>query len=101
MTNHITTKNKTKASTVITGFLLVAIPILIGLLVCFPAVTGWAMMSKAQIIKGVMIGLSGLPVLLFITIKGGVDWYKRWWTWTILALTIITLLLIVVLSKGI
>lgn len=98
---QIQVKNKVKASTVMMGFLLIIIPVLMGVLVCIPTFGQWVIASKGDIFKGFIVGVSLLPVLLFIAIKGGEIWYKRWWTWGIIAVSIGILALIVVMSKGV
>lgn len=98
--SKVQSKNKVPVSTIITAFLLIIIPIVIGVLVCIPSFGQWMVTSKGEIFKGVLIGLSILPIFLFITIKGGEAWYKRWWTWGVVAVAMIVLVLVVVFGKG-
>lgn len=93
-------KNKVPVSTVITAFLLILIPIVMGALVCIPEFGQWLLFSKGDILKGIFIGISILPIFLFITIKGGATWYRRWWAWGVVALSMFVLVLIVILGKG-
>ncbi|MGL4736771.1 MAG: hypothetical protein ACRCW2_04870 [Cellulosilyticaceae bacterium] len=98
--SQVKSKNKVPVSTVITAFLLITIPVVMGLLVCVPAFGQWMLASKGDILKGALIGLSILPIFLFITIKGGTVWYKRWWTWGVVTLAMAVLVLVVIFGKG-
>ena len=82
-------KPKVKIGTMVIGAVLITIPILITLFITVPELWQTIMSAKGEIIKGACIGLSTLPVLLFIVIKGGKTWYKRWWAWLAFSITVI------------
>lgn len=88
-------KPKMKIGTILMGMMLVAIPVLITLFITMPDLWGIMVDAKSDILKGVAIGLSTLPVLIFIALKGGETWYKKAWTWIV---GLITIGAIVVLS---
>lgn len=88
-------KPKMKIGTILMGMMLVAIPVVITLFITMPDLWGMMVDAKSDILKGVAIGLSTLPVLMFIALKGGETWYKKAWTWIV---GIITIGAVVVLS---
>lgn len=88
-------KPKMKIGTILMGMMLVAIPVVITLFITMPDLWGMMVDAKSDILKGVAIGLSTLPVLIFIALKGGETWYKKAWTWIV---GIITIGAVVVLS---
>ena len=93
-----TGKSKLKVGTIIMGILLIAIPILITLFMSRPELWQAIMGAKGEIIKGAVIGLSTLPVLLFVVIKGGNAWYKKWWAWVACGITLIAVVTISLLG---
>lgn len=87
-TNSVQKTTKLKVSTIFIGLGILIIPIGIGVLINMPEVMEWVKLYWKEISKGIMIGVSILPVMLFVTIKGGGCWYKRWWTWGLLVIVI-------------
>lgn len=93
-TQVVAGRPKIKVGTIILGVLLIAIPILITLFISMPQLWQTIMGAKGEIIKGAFIGLSTLPVLMFVAIKGGKTWYKKWWSWLAFGITIIAVVAI-------
>ena len=91
-------KPKIKIGTMVIGVMLIAIPILITLFMTMPELWQGIMSAKGEIIKGAVIGLSTLPVLLFVVIKGGNAWYRKWWAWVACGITVITVVAISLLG---
>lgn len=87
-------KPKIKVGPIIIGAILITIPILITLFISVPELWQTIVGAKSEIIKGAFIGLSTLPVLLFVVIKGGKVWYKKWWAWLAFSVTIIAVVTI-------
>ena len=87
-------KPKIKIGTMVIGIMLIAIPILITLFMTMPELWQGIMSAKGEIIKGAVIGLSTLPVLLFVVIKGGNAWYRKWWAWVACGITVIAVVAI-------
>lgn len=91
-------KPKIKIGTMVIGIMLIAIPILITLFMTMPELWQGIMSAKGEIIKGAVIGLSTLPVLLFVVIKGGNVWYRKWWAWVACGITVIAVVAISLLG---
>ena len=91
-------KPKIKIGTMVIGVMLIAIPILITLFMTMPELWQGIMSAKGEIIKGAVIGLSTLPVLLFVVIKGGNSWYRKWWAWVACGITVIAVVAISLLG---
>lgn len=87
-------KSQIKVGSIIIGVLLIAIPILIALFISMPELWQAILVAKSEIVKGIVIGVSTLPVILFVAIKGGKTWYKKWWAWAAFSVTIIAVLVI-------
>lgn len=87
-------KSQIKVGSIIIGVLLIAIPVLIALFVSMPQLGQSVLAAKSEIVKGMVIGVSTLPVILFVAIKGGKTWYKKWWAWAAFSVTIIAVLVI-------
>lgn len=87
-----------QASTIMVGVLIIAIPIIVALLATKPEL--WQMIKDAkwEIIKGAGIGVSILPVFIFVTIKGGAMWYKKWWSWAAIGVTCVALVGIIMIA---
>lgn len=100
MATKASVERKTKVSVVMVGFILILVPAIIGFLLCMPTFGQWIMNSKGELFKGAVIGFSSLPIFLFITIKGGERWFKSWWTWSILSVVLILMVVVVFVSKG-
>lgn len=81
-------KPKLKIGTILIGIMLIAIPILITLFITMPDLWQAIVYAKSEILKGIFIGLSTLPVLIFVALKGGETWYKKWWTWIVCIVTV-------------
>lgn len=81
-------KTKIKIGTILIGIMLIAVPILITLFITMPDLWQAIVYAKNEILKGIFIGLSTLPVLLFVALKGGETWYKKWWTWIVCVVTV-------------
>ena len=80
------------------GIMLITIPILITLFMTMPELCQGIMSARGEIIKGAVIGLSTLPVLLFVVIKGGNAWYRKWWAWVACGITVIAVVAISLLG---
>lgn len=80
--------------TILLGLLLISISVIITLFITMPEFAEALLQAKGQILKGVMVGATTLPVLLFITIKGGKKWYKQWWSWVAVGITCVALVTI-------
>lgn len=91
-------RSQIKVGSIIIGVLLIAIPILIALFISMPQLAQVLLGAKSEIIKGMIIGVSTLPVILFVAIKGGKVWYKKWWAWAAFSVTIIAVLVISLLG---
>lgn len=87
-------KSQIKVGSIIIGVLLIAIPVLIALFVSMPQLGQAVLAAKNEIVKGMVIGVSTLPVILFIAIKGGKTWYKKWWAWAAFSVTVVAVLVI-------
>ena len=94
-------KEKIKVSTIVLGLLAIGLSIAIALLITMPDLLTQIMMVKWEIFKGSIIGLSALPVFLFVTIKGGTNWAKKWWTWASIGVVLLALLALVTLQGNI
>lgn len=102
--NTKSTGCKVKGVTILIGFSLILVPIAIGVLMTMPQVMIGLATAWKEIMKGIVIGLSILPVILFVTIKAGTLWYKKAWVWIIIIIavgTVITIGLIGETSVGI
>lgn len=88
-----------KVSTILLGLIIVFIPIMIGVLMNMPQVLEWVKISWKEIAKGGVVGFSILPVVLFTTIKGGTIWYKRWWTWGLIGIAVVAVVVISLLGS--
>lgn len=91
-------KERLKVSTAIIAVLMIGISVLIALFVCMPDLWQQFMMVKWEVFKGALIGIGILPVLLFVTIKGGKEWYKKWWVWASVVIVMGALVTIVILK---
>ena len=89
------TPEKVKVSTIIVGILFICVSVVIALFVTNPTLLQQVMAQKGDILKGALIGVSALPIFLFLTIQGGKTWSKKWWVWVGIALTLCILLVIV------
>lgn len=98
MTAAVKRKDRPKVSTIAISLLMIGISISIALLICIPDLWQQIMMIKWDILKGALVGISALPVFLFVTIKGGKEWYKKWWVWVSIAITLIAIVTIVMLK---
>lgn len=87
-------KSQIKVGSIIIGVLLIAIPVLIALFVSMPQLGQAVLAAKNEIVKGMVIGVSTLPVILFVAIKGGKTWYKKWWAWAAFSVTVVAVLVI-------
>ncbi|MGL4800067.1 MAG: hypothetical protein ACRCWY_11840 [Cellulosilyticaceae bacterium] len=93
-------KEKVKVSTIIGGIIILAVSIGIAVLICMPQTLQQIMMVKGEVMKGILLGLMSLPIFLFVTIKGGKIWYKKWWTWTAIGIVVIALSVVGVVAGG-
>ena len=46
----------------------------------------------------IKIGTMVIPVLLFVVIKGGNAWYRKWWAWVACGITVIAVVAISLLG---
>lgn len=92
-------RKKTKTTTIILGVILVTIPVCVALFMSMPGLLMALKSSLGEITRGAVIGVSALPVLLFVGIKGGNEWYKKVWCWCVLVLMVIGISLIVFLGN--
>lgn len=91
-------KPQLKVGSIIIGILLISIPIFIALCISMPQLWQALIAAKGEILKGMFIGASTLPVILFVAIKAGKRWYKVWWAWTALTVTAVAVLSISLLG---
>ncbi|MEF9960550.1 MAG: hypothetical protein RR448_06715 [Niameybacter sp.] len=94
----VTKKQKLTVGTIILGIGLISIPIIITLFLTVPELGQKILEAKSEIFKGMFIGVTILPVFLFVTIKGGKVWYKQWWNWAAIGITCIALVTITLVS---
>lgn len=91
---------KPNVGTIIVGLLIILIPITIGGLINMPEMMEWIKSSWKEIAKAAVVGFSMLPVILFVTIKGGSLWYKKWWTWGLLIIGVVSIFTLSILGTG-
>lgn len=87
-------RSKFNIGNLVIGLLIILIPIMIGALINRPELLEWIKTSWKEIAKAAVVGFSMLPVILFVTIKGGEGWYKKWWTWALIAIGVIAIFII-------
>lgn len=96
--NSGTKRTKFSFQTLILGIVFISISIILTLLVAIPELTQAVLAAKGEILKGVIVGITILPVLLFVTIKGGKFWYKKLWSWLSIGITCVALIAITLAS---
>lgn len=96
--NQGTKRTKFSFQTLILGIVFISISIILTLLVAIPELTQAVLAAKGEILKGVIVGITILPVLLFVTIKGGKFWYKKLWSWLSIGITCVALIAITLAS---
>lgn len=79
-----TIKKSFNLGAMITGIAMIAIPVIVGIFVTKPELLDLLLASKVDVLKGGLMGFSILPVFLFVGIKGGATWYKRFWAWLLI-----------------
>lgn len=90
---------KTNKMTILVGVLLVGVPVCVALFINKPELFQTLKNFKWDILKGAVMGLSSLPVLIFVGIKGGSNWYKKIWCWAILAIMLVGILTMVLMGS--
>lgn len=93
-------REQLKVSTIFLAIVMIALSVSVALFICKPDLWQQVMMVKGDLLKGAVIGFTALPVLLFVTIKGGKTWFKKWWVWASISITVIGLILVATLSGG-
>ena len=94
----ITKKPIPSVGTIVLGLVLISISIIVTLFITMPELGQSIIQAKGEILKGLLIGVTILPVFLFITIKGGKTWYKQWWSWAAVGITCIALVTITLVN---
>lgn len=91
---------KSNIGTLLIGLLIILIPVTIGGLINMPEMMEWIKGSWKEIAKSAVVGFSMLPVILFVTIKGGAVWYKKWWTWGLLIVGVAAIFTLSIIGVG-
>lgn len=88
---NVVKKPTLSIGSIILGICLISIPIIVTLFIAIPSLGQTLLQEKSEIMKGMIIGITILPVFLFVAIKGGKLWYKQWWSWVAVGVTCIAL----------
>lgn len=78
--------------TIVLGVALISVSIILTLFITIPELAQALIQAKGQILKGLFIGVTILPIFLFVTIKGGKTWYRQLWSWIAVGITCVALI---------
>nr|WP_307992588.1 hypothetical protein [uncultured Niameybacter sp.] len=90
--NAAVKKQTLSVGTIVLGVALISVSIILTLLITVPELAQAIIQAKGQIFKGLFIGVTILPIFLFVTIKGGKTWYKQLWSWIAVGITCVALI---------
>ena len=97
----ISLKKKTKILNVVLAIALIIIPVGIAVLMNVQGVLGTLKMHIGEIGRGIVIGVTTLPVMIYIGIKTEGKWYTKVWAWVVLMLMLVGILAVVFfMNKG-
>ncbi|OON93173.1 MAG: hypothetical protein ATN32_09120 [Candidatus Epulonipiscium fishelsonii] len=80
-------QEKNKWKSIINAILITLLTISISMIITFPEIRQILLNSKSEISKSFLIGLSVLPVMIFVINNGGKNWTKNKLSWIVLLIT--------------
>ncbi|MGL4362480.1 MAG: hypothetical protein ACRCSG_04295 [Cellulosilyticaceae bacterium] len=93
-------KDRLNIGTVIGALLVLIISVVVVAMICIPSFMQTIMSVKGELLKGMAIGICALPLFVFVTTKGGADWYKKRWSWICILFMVVVIISIAFKTGG-
>lgn len=84
----ISLKKQTKVLTIVLGIALILIPVGITVILNVQGIFETLKTNLGEIGRGIIIGITTLPVMIYIGLKTEGKWYKKAWAWILLVIMI-------------